>query len=152
MKKGPVGKAHNFVVWVHRSDILTNKLRRIQSDAFESNSDEAIDDEGKRRLPVDVIVDNDTRYLFQYYMIKRLIRLRPFYDDLIQWARKRSPPCVRQSPYIDESSFIDEYDWAGSVSKRGDTAHLIEHVVLYKHLGDSGRKLMKIKTMKAGIS
>jgi hypothetical protein len=112
MKKGPVGKAHNFVVWVHRSDILTNKLRKLQSDAFESNPDEAVDDQGRRRSPVDVIIDNDTRWLSQYYMIKRLIRLRPYYDDFIQWARRRAPPCIRQSPCLEETSFINDNDWA----------------------------------------
>ena len=29
MKKGPVGKIHNWVVWVHRSDLLTNLLKEV---------------------------------------------------------------------------------------------------------------------------
>jgi hypothetical protein len=36
MRKGPVGKAHNFVVWVHRADLLTH-LQLLASLKVESN-------------------------------------------------------------------------------------------------------------------
>jgi hypothetical protein len=29
IRKGPVGKIHNWVVWVHRSDLLTNLLKEV---------------------------------------------------------------------------------------------------------------------------
>ena len=39
MKKGPVGKAYNFVVWVYRSDVLTQLLRRLQCEQFSQSID-----------------------------------------------------------------------------------------------------------------
>lgn len=56
MRKGPVGKAHNFAIWVHRSDVLTQLLRQIQQDSYAAADDAEI---GKQR-PVDVVIDNDT--------------------------------------------------------------------------------------------
>lgn len=39
MKKGPVGKVHNWVVWVHRSDVLTNLLKQLQQDSIDASTD-----------------------------------------------------------------------------------------------------------------
>ncbi|EJP61390.1 restless-like transposase [Beauveria bassiana ARSEF 2860] len=78
VRRGPVGKAHNFAVWVHRSDVLT-LLRQIQQDSFAAADNDEI---GKQR-PFDVVIDNDTRWLSQYYMIKRLVRLQPFYEEFV---------------------------------------------------------------------
>ena len=79
MQKGPVRKAHNFVVWVHRSDQLTQLLRQLQRDFFSTS----IDPEDRNQQPVDVILDNDTRWLSQYYMIKRMLRVQPYYEEFI---------------------------------------------------------------------
>lgn len=81
-KMGPVGKLHNLVVWVSRSTKATCTLRRLQEDDPEKNYPGTLD----------VILDNSTRWLSQYYMIQRAIRLRRYLEELvdtmIQSARK----------------------------------------------------------------
>ncbi len=84
MQKGPVGKAHNFVVWVHRSDMLTRLLRQLQQDFFAASDDLKV----QEQKPVDVVIDNDTRWLSQYYMIRRLLRLQPFYEEFIAKVKR----------------------------------------------------------------
>lgn len=61
-RKGPVGKLHNLVVDVQRSDQLTYLLRSIQRSEFDLSSDLRI----RARQPVDLIIDNDTRWLLNY--------------------------------------------------------------------------------------
>lgn len=133
MQKGPVGKAHNFVVWVHRSDMLTQLLRQLQQDFFEASDDAKV----RKQKPVDVIVDNDTRWLSQYYMIRRLLRLQPFYEEFIAKAKRmfqdsraghRLPPC------LEKTSFIDEIDW--TVLKAFDELLYDFHVVVQVLQGD----------------
>ncbi|OWT42267.1 restless-like transposase [Pochonia chlamydosporia 170] len=114
MKKGPVGKAHNFVVWLHRSDMLTQLLRQLQREYCAASKDP----EMQSQSPLDVHLDNDTRWLSQYYMIRRLLKLQPFYDEFIikakrlfQEARKgerdaKLPPC------LEKKSLLGDNDWA----------------------------------------
>jgi hypothetical protein len=129
MKKGPVGKAHNFVVWVHRSDLLTYQLRKLQAE----NPD--FDEAGNAKQPVDVVVDNDTRWLSQYYMIKRLIRLRSWYDDIIQFAQRRAAPLhLRRSHCVEASSIITDSDWAVLIAFQ-DLLHNF-HIVVMRLEGD----------------
>jgi hypothetical protein len=90
-RKGPVGKLHNLVVDIRRSDQLTYLLRSIQRSEFEVSSDPRV----RARKPLDLIIDNDTRWLSQLYMIRRAITLRPFLEQLIlkhrqQWQCQRS--------------------------------------------------------------
>ncbi|OAA52146.1 Ribonuclease H-like protein [Cordyceps fumosorosea ARSEF 2679] len=136
MRRGPVGKAHNFAIWVHRSDVLTQLLRQIQQDSYAAADDAEV---GKQR-PVDVVIDNDTRWLSQYYMIKRLLRLQPFYEEFIAKAKRifrdgrrgevgrRFPPC------LEESSFLTENDWA--VLRTFDEILSDFHVVVQALQGD----------------
>ncbi|OAQ58922.1 restless-like transposase [Purpureocillium lilacinum] len=56
-RKGPVGKLHNLVADVRRSDHLTYLLRSIQRAEFDMSSDPRI----RARKPLDLIMDNDTR-------------------------------------------------------------------------------------------
>jgi hypothetical protein len=58
-KKGPAGKLHNLVVAIHRSDLLAGMLRNIQQEAFNKSCDPKLN----ARKPLDVILDNDTRWL-----------------------------------------------------------------------------------------
>ena len=78
-KRGPVGKLHNIVVFIHRSDKLTSLLRELQRTAF----DQSLNPKVKTMKPVDVILDNDTRWLSQLYMIRRALRLRDCIELLI---------------------------------------------------------------------
>ncbi|EFZ03427.2 restless-like transposase [Metarhizium robertsii ARSEF 23] len=72
-KRGPVGKIHIIVTEIHRSDRLTYMLRDLQLDDINKASGPKI----RARKPLSVIVDNDTRWLSQLYMIRRALQLRP---------------------------------------------------------------------------
>ncbi|KAM5529824.1 hAT family dimerization domain protein [Fusarium oxysporum f. sp. phaseoli] len=84
-RKGPVGKLHNLVVEVRRSDQLTYLLRSIQRSEFEMSLDPRI----KARKPLDLVIDNDTRWLSQLYMIRRALTLRPFVEQLVLKHRQQ---------------------------------------------------------------
>ncbi|KAK9438326.1 transposase [Metarhizium brunneum] len=72
-KAGPVGKLYNLVVWVYRSNQATAMLRRLQ----EEDPDKAYPG------TLDVVLDNSTYWLSQYYMIERAITLRQYLKELI---------------------------------------------------------------------
>ncbi|KJZ69742.1 hypothetical protein HIM_10853 [Hirsutella minnesotensis 3608] len=78
-KRGPVGKLHNLVVAIHRSDVLTMHLRSIQRLEFDVSGDPNV----RIRKPLKVVVDNETRWLSQLYMIRRALRLRPYLETLV---------------------------------------------------------------------
>jgi hypothetical protein len=84
-RKGPVGKLHNLVVNVRRSDQLTYLLRSIQRSEFDMSSDPRI----RAKKPLDLVIDNDTRWLSQLYMIRRAITLRPYIEQLILKHRQQ---------------------------------------------------------------
>jgi hypothetical protein len=82
-KKGPAGKLHDLVVAIHRSDLLAGMLRNIQQEAFNKSSDPKLN----ARKPLGVILDNDTRWLSQLYMIRRALLLRDYIERLIAHHR-----------------------------------------------------------------
>ncbi|KAJ6439017.1 putative AC transposase [Purpureocillium lavendulum] len=84
-KAGPVGKLHNLVVWVHRSTRATATLRKLQEE------DQDKDYPGT----LDVVLDNSTRWLSQYYMIERALKLRRYLDEMIDITIQRSKKLAR---------------------------------------------------------
>ncbi|OBS15938.1 hypothetical protein FPOA_27990 [Fusarium poae] len=114
-KKGPIGKLHNLVHWIHRSDKLTYRFRALQEELFQHSDNPKI----RARKPVDVVRDNQTRWLSTLYMMRRGLLLRPFLEDLVEkvtlefnkeccnGARRREeiPLCLR------EESLLGEKDW-----------------------------------------
>jgi hypothetical protein len=84
-RKGPVGKLHNLVLDVRRSDQLTYLLRSTQRSEFEVSSDPRV----RARKPLDLIIDDDTRWLSQLYMTRRAITLRPLLEQLILKHRQQ---------------------------------------------------------------
>ncbi|RYC77347.1 hypothetical protein BFJ63_vAg19779, partial [Fusarium oxysporum f. sp. narcissi] len=78
-RRGPVGKLHNLVVDIDRSDVLSYLLRGVQ----QADMDQSIDPRVRARKPLNIVVDNDTRWLSQLYMIRRAIKLRPYLDVMI---------------------------------------------------------------------
>ncbi|OAQ57863.1 restless-like transposase [Pochonia chlamydosporia 170] len=114
-KKGPVGKLHNLVHWIHRSDKLTYHLRALQEEFFQHSDNLKI----QAKKPVDVVLDNQTRWLSTLYMIRRGLMLRPFLEDLVEKVtlefrkgcrngvrrREEIPLCLR------EESLLSEKDW-----------------------------------------
>jgi hypothetical protein len=61
------------MVWVSRSNKATTTLRRLQ------------DKDPKKNYPgtLEVVLDNNTRWLSQYYIIERAIKLRRYLKELI---------------------------------------------------------------------
>ncbi|KAM4054434.1 restless-like transposase [Hirsutella rhossiliensis] len=51
-KKGPVGKLHNLVNWIHQSDKLTYRLRALQEESFSQSDDPKV----RAKNPVDVVL------------------------------------------------------------------------------------------------
>ncbi|KJZ71512.1 hypothetical protein HIM_09100 [Hirsutella minnesotensis 3608] len=78
-RKGSVGKLHNLVVDVRRSDQLTYLLRSIQRTEYDTSPDIRT----RARKPLDLIIDNDTRWLSQLYMIRRALQLSPYLEQLV---------------------------------------------------------------------
>lgn len=117
-KRGPVGKLHNLVVFIHRSDKLTYLLREIQQTSFEQSSDS----QTKAKKPLDVVVDNDTRWLSQLYMIRRALLLRDSIELLVarhrvEFEQQRKSKRgfgkkVAKTPFICEAEHqLSDKDW-----------------------------------------
>ncbi|KAF6515782.1 hypothetical protein HZS61_004523 [Fusarium oxysporum f. sp. conglutinans] len=111
-KRGPVGKLHNLVVWINRSNKATVILRRVQ------------DDDPYKNYPgtLDVVLDNCTRWLSQYYMIERAIKLRRYLEELVditiqsnrKLARSRSKVEKSRSSLpscLEEDNLLTDADW-----------------------------------------
>jgi hypothetical protein len=117
-KRGPVGKAHNLVVDIWRSDRLYYILLDVQQEDVDDPSNPL-------EKPLCVVLDNDTRWLSQLYMIRRLLKLRPYIPRLItefqrEWEdanrSKRtghvSFRALAQKPRIlKEQNQLNEHDW-----------------------------------------
>ena len=114
-KKGPIGKLHNLVHWIHRSDKLTYRLRALQEELFQHCSSPKT----RPLKPLDVVLDNQTRWLSTFYMMRRALKLRPFLEDLVEKvaieanrerrnglrSKEEMPLCLR------EESLLSEKDW-----------------------------------------
>lgn len=119
-KKGPVGKLHNLVVAIHRSDVLTALLRSIQRLEFDASEDPRV----RIRKPLNVVVDNETRWLLQLYMIRRALRLRSYLETLVlkhkqAWEKdntlkrsKRLRTSAVMPSICREENKLDDKDWA----------------------------------------
>ncbi|KAL6406014.1 restless-like transposase [Ilyonectria robusta] len=120
-KKGPVGKLHNIVVDVRISHRLIYLFKEVQRDEI----DRATTLKLRSKKPLKLIVDNDTRWLSQLYMIRRALRLKTFIELLLikykaQWEdenRSKKTGRVTQAklakkPRIlrDENQLTDK-DW-----------------------------------------
>ncbi|KAJ6437559.1 putative AC transposase [Purpureocillium lavendulum] len=77
-KAGPVGKLHNLMVWVHRSTRATATLRKLQEE-----------DQDK---------DYPSIWMWSwttYYKIERALKLRRYFDELIDITIQRSKKLAR---------------------------------------------------------
>jgi hypothetical protein len=119
-KRGPVGKLHNLVVAIHRSDVLTTLLRSIQRLEFDASEDPRV----RIRKPLNVVVDNETRWLSQLYMIRRALKLRPYLETLVlkhkqEWEKdntskrsKRLKASAIMPAICRDENKLDDKDWA----------------------------------------
>ncbi|KAM5527209.1 hAT family dimerization domain protein [Fusarium oxysporum f. sp. phaseoli] len=78
-KKGPVGKLHNIVVDVRISHRLIYLFKEVQRDEI----DRAATLKLRSKKPLKLIIDNDTRWLSQLYMIRRALRLKTSIELLL---------------------------------------------------------------------
>lgn len=112
IKRGPVGRLHNLMVWISRSNKATGMLRKLQEDDPDKNYPGTLD----------VILDNSTRWLSQYHMIERALKLRGYLEELthetIQSSKKlprsRSKYAELRSPLppcLEEDNLLTEADW-----------------------------------------
>lgn len=76
--KGSVGKLHNLVYGIFRSNRLTYLLRDLQQDVI-SKADSLRE---RSRKPLTVVRGNDTRWLSQLHMIRRALK---FSHPLSYW-------------------------------------------------------------------
>ena len=118
-KRGPVGKLHNLVVTINNSDILTYLLDNLQQQDIDASKDITV----KSKKPLRVVVDNDTRWLSQLYMIRRALLLRDYFEQMIvkhkqAWERenklKRGPGFrkgVKYPSICEPQNQLDATDW-----------------------------------------
>ncbi|EFZ03316.2 HAT dimerization [Metarhizium robertsii ARSEF 23] len=78
----------------------------------------------RARKPLDLVIDNDTRWLSQLYMLRRAITLRPYIEQLIlkhrqQWEqdnRSKRSENLRKSAKVPriwlEENQLTFHDWA----------------------------------------
>ncbi|OWT43020.1 restless-like transposase [Pochonia chlamydosporia 170] len=120
-RKGPVGKLHNIVVDVRVTHRLIYLFKEVQREEI----DRATTLKLRSKKPLKLIIDNDTRWLSQLYMIRRALRLKTSIKLLLvrykaQWEdenRSRKTGQVTQAklakkPRIlrDENQLTDR-DW-----------------------------------------
>ncbi|KAG4272711.1 hypothetical protein FPRO04_14627, partial [Fusarium proliferatum] len=120
-KKGPVGKLHNIVVDVRISHRLIYLFKEVQKDEINRAATLKL----RSKKPLKLIIDNDTRWLSQLYMIRRALRLKTSIELLLikykaQWEdenRSKKTGQVTQAklakkPRIlrDENQLTDK-DW-----------------------------------------
>ncbi|KAG7403453.1 Acyl-coenzyme A thioesterase 8 [Fusarium oxysporum f. sp. rapae] len=88
-KRGPVGKLHNIVVDVRISHRLIYLFKEVQRDEINRATTLKL----RSKKPLKLIIDNDTRWLSQLYMIHRALRLKTSIELLLirykaQWEDK----------------------------------------------------------------
>ena len=107
-RQGPVGKLHNLVTWISRSDHLTQAFLRLQRLYNDNNP-------GNRVKVVHLVPDNATRWLSQYYMIHWALATKIFIEDLcdeqIKAVRqsnrsdKQLPPCLQPNARLTDDNW-----------------------------------------------
>ncbi|CCE35105.1 uncharacterized protein CPUR_02034 [Claviceps purpurea 20.1] len=102
-KRGPVGKLHNLVVWIHR----TNKAMHYLRDQQKNDSDKTF------KGTLNVLLDNSTRWLSQYYMIERALKLKPYLEDLMIEATRgaRSSVSTTCPSCLAPGNLLTAADW-----------------------------------------
>lgn len=141
-KVGPVGKLHNLVVWVHRSNKATAVLRKLQAE----------DPDKGYPGTLDVILDNTARWLSQFYMIERAMKLRRYLEDLVditkQSHKKNSRSRINSSnmrssqlPCLEEENLLTDADW-DALGRLRDTLAMFNFCLLRLE-GDGQTRLRK---------
>ncbi|EXU94519.1 hypothetical protein X797_012410, partial [Metarhizium robertsii] len=79
----------------------------IQQLEFDASEDPRI----RIRKPLNVVVDNETRWLSQFYMIRRALKLRPYLETLV--LKHKQEQVLSCLPAIcREENKLDDKDWA----------------------------------------
>ncbi|KAJ2971919.1 hypothetical protein NQ176_g7453 [Zarea fungicola] len=134
-RKGPVGKLHNLIVWIHRSDLLTNLLRSLQLTAIERSEDPAV----RAKKPLDVITNVATHFLEELWY-----RQKNEWEGMMlrgKKQRKDMPLCLR------DNNKLDEKDWK-IIALFNEVLQHFEHVIITLE-GDGRRRMRKNGDTKA---
>lgn len=117
-KKGPIGKLHNIVHWIQRSNLVYQRLHQLQ------RNEQALT--GENGPTYEVIEDNATRWNSTSAMIERAIKLQSVIDALVlhevqEWDKyvklrtaNRTQPMPAKTK--NKPAIVDDYltsdDWA----------------------------------------
>jgi hypothetical protein len=88
-------------------------LKQLQQDSIDASTDPEV----QKLRPLEVILDNDTRWLSQYYMIKRALKLQPFYEEFMLKAKKvfqearKGQTGIKTPACLEAKSMINDNDW-----------------------------------------
>lgn len=145
IKHGLVGKLRNLMAWIHRSNRVTEMLREAQRQ----------DSEKSWPGSLDVITDNNTRWLSQFYMMSRAIKLRPYIEAVISDVRyevsKPKRKGSRQSPLppcLEDDALLIEEDW----QTIGYYHNLLRHFeTCVKKLEGGGKRRIRIGGKEAAF-
>jgi len=116
-RTGPVGRAHNLIVWTYSSPSRRNRWHNKQRQYFEQIVDK---DEWHTIKTRELHRSNDTRWNSVYDEIKTLLPLRAPFDDFIQSEREAAlkkktkkhdnDPDAARNAIIQDT--LSEEDWA----------------------------------------
>jgi hypothetical protein len=107
------------VVAINRSDILTYLLDSLQQRYIDASDDPTV----KSKKPLRVVVDNDTRWLSQLYMIRRALQLRDYFEQMVvkhkqTWERENKlkrgsgfRKGIKFPSICEPENQLDETDW-----------------------------------------
>ena len=118
-RQGPVGKLRILVIAVDQSDRLNDMFLTCQKTEYAASTNPG----DQKRKPLQLVKDNQTRWLGTYYMIKRALRLRPYMEltrikfqqaweqDNRSTGRDGIRPSAKQPPFLQENNWLTEADW-----------------------------------------
>ncbi|CCE35275.1 uncharacterized protein CPUR_03263 [Claviceps purpurea 20.1] len=125
-RRGPVGKLHNLVVWISRSNKAKSILESLQVQ----------DPHKKHTGTLDVLLEDKTSWVSQYPMIDRAMTLRPYLKELMEIViqastRSRSKSTAQrkqQSPLplcLTDENLLTDADW-NALGWFKDILHLLD--------------------------
>ncbi|KAK8106569.1 reverse transcriptase [Apiospora kogelbergensis] len=134
--KGPVGKLHNFVYDIFRSQRLALWLKQLQLEDTQAGKLNA----PKAKKPLKVVRDNDTRWLSQLYMIRRALRLKPYLRFLVakykqEWEEENTnrngmlKKSAKRPRILEDGAELTTNDWI-ALERLGEILGHYEDVVL----------------------
>ncbi|KAK8073310.1 restless-like transposase [Apiospora phragmitis] len=121
-QQGPVGKLRILMIAIDQSDRLNDIFLTVQKNDYADSNNPA----DHRKKPMQLVKDNQTRWLGTYHMIKRGIKLRQYIEITRvrfyqQWADENRSPVtgeIRQHAssnipvFLQECNELSSADWS----------------------------------------